>query len=144
MLASGCAAPVHWRSVEHESTFEQVWEQFERTASVGGFARDRSDTDIGNKVYVSRWRVRHGSFRQRRRSRLHAEFERVEEQASAWRVRFHIERQKLDNMAAGFETEEEDWADDGQDSEREEFLLAQLRLAFGQEIGIEPTYRRGR
>lgn len=139
LLLASCASPVRWREVEHDAAFESMWNQLVRTATRSGYPANNNETDFGLKQYVSQWRSTPAPFRQGRRTRLHAEFERLDEKPG-WRIRFYMEQQKVTDIAIGFEPEEDDWSDNGQDPGKEDVLLGQLRLAFGQDLGIRPSF----
>jgi hypothetical protein len=83
------------------------------------------------------------------RSRLVARFERPEPDRDGtveegWMLEFHVQRQVVKNMSPGFNPQERDWSDSGQDRTREDVLYGQIRLRFGHELGVSPTYRQSK
>lgn len=138
-LLAGCAAPIEWREVEHDQSFEHMWGRFTLIAANSGFPIDGVESDRGMKKFVSKWRGQAAAFGKSQRRRLHAEFERRESEPG-WRIRFHIQNQVVTDMAPGFGAVDADWSDRGQDATQEQILLGQLRLAFGQDLGIDPTF----
>lgn len=141
VLTMSCGTSYQWRELQDPSDFDLVWTRFVDIATVSGYAADPLETDRGLRKFASRWREQPAPFRMGRRTRIVAEFERREDEPG-WTVRFAIPMQAIDSIEAGFEPREEDWADRGQDFEREEIMLGQLRLAYGQDLGIRPTYER--
>lgn len=142
LLLGACSTPTDWAAVRVDRDFGELWESFVAIAERQGYMTDRRRTDRGLRVFVSHWRETPAPFGMGSRSRLHGEFERPEDGSDGWTLRFHVQQQKVTNMRAGFHPSERDWSDDGQDRTREDVILGQLRLRFGQELGLEPSYRR--
>ncbi|MHC5063389.1 MAG: hypothetical protein ACYTG5_05390 [Planctomycetota bacterium] len=127
LLASCGFTTATWRSVDKDLPFEDLWLELGRLGQLHGFPPDLGQTDRGNRVYVSRWREYPAPFRFGRRSRLHAKFTNRGER-DKWRLEFYIEEQVIGNLGRGFEAKEEDWKAAGQDLQREEVMMSQLRL----------------
>lgn len=127
LLLASCGLTASWQSVEKNLPFEDLWLEMGRLAGLHGFPPDLGETDRGNRVYVSRWREYPAPFRFGRRSRLHAKFSNLGER-DQWLLEFYIEQQVIGNLGRGFEAKETDWKPSGQDVQREEVLLSQLRL----------------
>ncbi|MEM7203372.1 MAG: hypothetical protein AAF628_24125 [Planctomycetota bacterium] len=129
LLAGGCAAEREWRDVPlGDVAFEDAWDAVETAAAVDGFALNLASSDRGLRVLETNWRERAMPFRGSVRRRIHAEFDRGE--AAGWNVRFYAEKQTVTDMAKGFEPEDEDWVEDGQDADLEERIAAKLMLKF--------------
>lgn len=135
------AAPASWSTVEADVGFGEFWEGFASIAERQGYPIDFSQSDRGLRVYVSKWRTTPAPFAMGRRTRLHGRFERTAEGQPGWRLQFYVQNQSATDIGSGFEPEEDDWSDAGQDRLREDVLLGQLRLRFGQQLGIQPSYR---
>jgi len=140
---AACASSPSWRSVTHDAPFEDIWVQFVQIAAANGYALDEAETDRGQRIFVSTWRTVPASFRGASRSRVHARFERPEGETSGWMIEFYVEKQSVDDPKLSFDPIDADWDDAGQDGQREDILLGQTRLAFGQDLGLEPSYRQG-
>lgn len=143
---AGCSSPPKPLELEIPLGFGETWEHFADIADRSGFRLDPSGTDRGLRVFVSRWRESPAPFGKGVRTRLHGAFEKVDERANpsrreAWRLEFWVERQTVTDISRGFEPRESDWVDQGQDREREQILMGQLRLRYGQELAIEPVRR---
>jgi hypothetical protein len=137
-IASACAGPRQWRDLgERAVPFEQVWTAVVETSSRHGFAIDHSGSDRGRGIYQSRWRTWAQGFGQTHRLRIHAEMEQGEvvDSRRSWRLRFHVERQTVPDMARSMDPREADWEADGQERDLEDVIEAQLRLRFGDKLG---------
>lgn len=141
IVFAGCTAPTQWREFEHDAPFEDMWRGLVEIAEHHGFFTDAAASDRGERRFVSQWRELPAPFRRGYRDRLHAEFTRPE-QRPGWYLRFWIEHQVVTDIARGFEAEEGDWKSAGQDTRREDVVLGQLRLRFGQELGVVPRQER--
>ena len=141
VLLAACSTNWNWRQVEADALFEDVWGEFAQIAARNGYPEDMSKTDRGQRKFVSRWRSITAPFRRSERTRVIGEFAKTE--AQHWQVRFYVERQTVGDMAKGFfDVSEADWSNAGQDRDKEDLMFGQLRLTFGQELGIQPSYRR--
>lgn len=137
LLLAGCTAPTRWREIERVDELGSVWRHFQQTASTAGFIPG-PETDRGLRRYVSRWRSAGGVrlFRSAR-ARLVAEFERSDS-GEGWKIRFHVERQEVNDLGVSQRISESDWTAAGQDASTEELLLGMLRVRFGERLDIEP------
>ena len=144
LVVAGCSGPKAWREVDSDRGFGDVWNSFEQIADQAGYRADVSATDRGRREFVSRWRVADGGLRGAERTRLHARFTRPDDEPELWRLEFYIERETAGDMKSRLDPEEGDWESAGQDGLREEVMLGQLRLEFGQDLGIRPSYQRER
>ncbi len=145
-LLTACASEPKWRTVDVKAPFGEAWNAFVDVGVTNGYRQfDGPDgTDRGMRVFVSTWRESPAPFRMSARTRLRGKFERPEGQDDAWQIRFYVQRQKVREIEAGFDPHEADWSDDGQDGDREDIILGQLRLRFGQDLGITPESERMR
>lgn len=142
-LAAACSSPPTPLELEVPLGFGETWEHFADVAERSGFRMDPVASDRGLRIFISRWRESPAPFGKGVRTRLQGRFERVEPKPEhagkeLWRLEYFVERQIVTDISRGFEAEEDDWSDDGQDGEREQILLGQLRLRYGQALGIQP------
>jgi hypothetical protein len=143
-LFAACSAPESWRSVEVDSSFGETWTAFGEIATTNGYRMDEDESDRGLRIFTSRWRASPAPFRKGARTRLHARFERPEDNADRWRIDFRVQRQTISDISGGFDPEEGDWDDGGQDAAREDVILGQLQIRFGQPLQVTPEYERMR
>jgi hypothetical protein len=148
-ISAGCTTPRSWAMVVVDRPFGEIWDGFVEIAERQGYAADLQETDRGLRKYTSRWREAPAPFGMGSRSRLVARFERPEpgpdgEVLEGWMLEFHVQRQVVKNMSPGFDPQERDWSDSGQDRTREDVLYGQIRLRFGHELGVSPTYRQSK
>lgn len=140
LLLCACGSTATWRSVEKNLPFEDLWLELMRLGQLHGFPPDIGETDRGKRVYLSRWREYPAPFRYGRRSRLHVKFANFGERDD-WRIEFYIEQQIIGNLGTGFEAKEGDWKDSGQDFQREEVMMNQLRLFREDRVSTEGVGR---
>ncbi len=140
LLASlaSCTSPPKPLEIEVPLGFGEAWEHFVDVANRAGFRQDTGETDRGLRVFVSRWRESPAPFGKGSRTRLHGEFEQNQDAPDVWRLDFWVERQIVKDIAIGYDAQDKDWSAAGQDAEREQILLGQLRLRYGHELGILP------
>lgn len=143
VVAAGCSAPAHWQTIGSKRPFGALWTEFVEVARSQGYRAEPLETDRGRRVYLSKWRTREGAFRTARRSRLHGRFERDPDDPERWLLEFHVELQEVTAVGGGLDAEERDWSDAGQYGAMEERLIGMLHLRLGEELGVEPSYRRG-
>ena len=142
ILTGGCLTGGDYVRVDVENgQFEDLWNQFVRIAQTNGCMPNPSETDRGQRVYVSAWIENPAPFGKGFRTRLHARFNRPEDQTKGWVLEFYVQRQIVDDFANSWEPAEDDWSDEGQDVQRQRILLAQTRLAYGLELGMKADYR---
>lgn len=149
ILATACATPPRWMDVVVDRPFGEIWDGFVAIAERQGYIMDRRASDRGLRQFVSHWRESPAPFGMGSRTRLHGKFGRPDptedgHPVAGWKLEFRVERQVVKDMAPGFEPEESDWTDGGQDGTREEVLAGQLRLRFGQSLGVDPSFERSR
>jgi hypothetical protein len=147
LFAVACKAPNRWTPVTVDRPFGELWDGFVAIAERQGYIMDRRGSDRGLREFVSHWRESPAPFGMSNRTRLHGRFTRPQadeagEDVPGWKLEFYVQRQAVTNMKPGFEPKETDWSDSGQDQTREDVLLGQLRLRFGQDLGIDPSFRR--
>lgn len=142
LCAAACSSPPSRAVVQVNRGFGELWDGFVAIAERQGYMMDRRDSDRGLRVFVSHWRENPAPFGMGSRTRLHGEFERPEDGSPGWQLRFYVQRQVVKDMRPGFEPNDDDWSDNGQDRTREDVILGQLRLRFGQELGVQPTYKQ--
>jgi hypothetical protein len=142
-VLSGCSTPPKPVQLELPVAFGEAWEGFADIADRSGYRIDPNASDRGMRVFVSRWLERPAPFGKGNRTRVHGKFVRDERDGEFWRLEFWVERQVVKDISRGFEPEDPDWSAAGQDGNREEIMLGQLRLRFGKELGITPGSRTG-
>ncbi len=146
LLAALPCACINWtpdyREIDLGSVpLEDAWNEFARVVESDGLRVDEATTDRGRRVLQTHWRTRAMPFRGSVRRRVYAEFEPSADERS-WLVRFYVERQTVNDIGKGFEPEEDDWEEWGQDVEFEQRLAAKLTLRFhGRMPGAAPAPR---
>ena len=145
LLLLGCASNrAQWREFDAPSVpFEEVWRTVLEKAQLNGFvsqiAGDES-TDRGLRVFHSRWITREYGFRNTTRRRMHGEFLPSSTTQGAWQVRIRVERQQVSDMAKSMNPEDRDWKADGQDTDTEDRILAQVKMQLGM-VALQPRER---
>lgn len=138
LLLSACETRRYWREIDSPPlTFEEVWVTVLDKAAVNGFtAQTTGDmaTDRGLKVFHSKWITRVKGFGPSVRMRMHAEFLPAPAEPKGWRIRFHVERQRVTDMAHVLEPRESDWKSDGQATDAEDRLSAMIRMQLGMDM----------
>ncbi len=108
-------------------TFGECYDGVEFLATRDGFTPDPLVCDRGVGMWQSRWRERQIGLGRAGRFRLKAEVLIDEGSADAgWVVRFAVQQQKVKDLGKSMNPTEDDWSEDGQDSERE--------VIFGQKL----------
>lgn len=144
-LLLGCSTHrAEWREFETPVVpFEEIWRTVLEKAQLSGFvsqiAGDEA-TDRGLKEFHSRWITREYGFRNTMRRRMHAAFEPSETTPGAWRVKLRIEREIVSDMAKSMKPEDRDWKSDGQDTDTEDRILAQVKMQLGM-TALTPRQR---
>ncbi len=140
-MFSSCSAPMNDVVFSTDSPKSEVWRRFKKVASSNQFSEDVGESDEGKGLFISKWNTFVAPFGLSKRSRLQAYFERSQgADASGWTIYYHIEKQEVDDISKSFEVNEDDWSAAGQDRTREEIMLGQLRISFGQDLGITPKF----
>lgn len=145
LLLPGCLAkPAEWREFDTPAVpFEEVWRTVLEKAQMNGFFSQTSgdeSTDRGLRVFRSRWVTREYGFRNTSRRRMEANFEPSSATAGGWLVRLRIERQTVTDIAKSMNPEDRDWKSDGQDSDAESRIIAQVKMQLGMKA-ITPRER---
>lgn len=131
-----------WREVRTgPATQAQVYDAVEFLARTDGFSASESQCDRGLGTWTSRWRFRQMGLGRPGRFRLISELMLDEgSNETGWIIRFLVEQQMVKDLVKSRDPQEDDWTDDGQDTERE-YLFAQRlarRLGAGEATGREP------
>jgi hypothetical protein len=134
LLFAACDSVRHWQELTTDPMpVGQVFEGIIHVASGDGLVADATETDRGNGIWQSRWRMfimpltRHPG-----RYRLRVEVLLDEgSAANGWPVRFAVDREKVDDLRRSIEPREDDWSSAGQDTEKEALIGDRLarRLA---------------
>jgi hypothetical protein len=100
----------------------------EYLARTDGYAPNPPDCDRGLGTWVSRWRYRQIGLNRPGRYRLRAAVlvDEVAEDKS-WTVRYLVQQQRVKDLERSHDPAEDDWSEDGQDSEREFLFGERLR-----------------
>jgi hypothetical protein len=128
-----CGTVYDWRELRTgPATQAEVYDAIEFLARTDGFAPAVGECDRGLAVWASRWRFRQIGLGRPGRFRIRAEI--LVDQGSAdqgWIVRFLVEQQRVKDLERSMDPHEEDWSDDGQDTEREFLFGERLRRRLG-------------
>ena len=129
-LSSGCFGPsFEWREIDvGEVHLGDAWTAVEEIAKVDGFPVDPAGTDRGLREFTSRWRTSELPFRRSNRRRVHARFERTDD--NGWLIRYYVEQQTVEDISKSFDPEDRDWSAAGQDAETENRFTAKLKSRF--------------
>ena len=130
---AGCEVVTNWREIETDPmTFGECYDGLVFIATRDGFTADPMKCDRGVGTWESRWRERQIGLGRPGRFRLRAEV-LIDEGTpkEGWPIRFAIDQEKVKDLRKSMQPQEEDWSDDGQDTEREAILGEKLvrRLA---------------
>lgn len=127
-LLGACGTVRDWR--ELRSGPMALGECYESVAFIvqnSGFAADEAACDRGYGIWQSRWRMRHLGLGRPGRFRLRAEVLLDEGSVEkGWPVRFCVEQQKVKELRNSLEPREDDWSNDGQNTELEELIADKL------------------
>ena len=137
----GCSlfrSPTEREVVVPGRPFQDIWSEFIRVTVLNGHEVDVANTDVGKRVFQSKWNSQPMGFQGGRRTRVHARFKR-DEGTPIWRVFFYVERERVTDMERELFPTEEDWERAGQDGLMEELIGAQLSLSLGVEPELETT-----
>ena len=108
----------------------EIWRQIQEFAKTRGFRADPEVTDIGRKIYQSRWVGQSVSFRRGDRKRVWARILRDDDEVADWLVRFYVEVEWVGDSAKNMQPEEDDWEFSHQDGVKESEFRRVLTLAF--------------
>lgn len=141
-VMTGCFtfSPTYRELDAPDKSFGDIWVGMQLLTRRLGYAADRAETDRGRRVFQSTWRTQTRFPRGSVRHRVRVEVDRIEVNMPGWRLRCYVERQRVDTIGRSLSPREEDWEPDGQDLERENTFMGQLRTELGLEA-IAPTVR---
>ena len=130
LLLASCGTLHDWQEVKTEKIAQaELFDAIEHIALKNGYTPDVGETDRGLGVFVSRWRRSHQWVGRPLRYRLVVEVDLEEPtQEGGYFVRYAVERQKVGNPSRSMDPREEDWSDDGQESEAEYLFGTSLQL----------------
>jgi hypothetical protein len=136
LVVPACGTIHEWTELKSAPmTFGECYDGITFVAKNGGFAPDVPSCDRGNGIYQSRWRFRQLGLGRPGRYRLIAEVLLDEGSAKdGWPIRFVVEQQKVKDLRDALEPKEEDWSDDGQDSEAETIFGEKLSRRLSPKI----------
>jgi len=129
-LLSGCASfGANYREIVIPThTAGDIWREIEKFARSRNFPPDPAETDVGKRIYTSRWAGVSAAFRRgANRRRFFAQIVPVDE---GWMIQFHVEVQRVDDFAKRMRPEEEDWEFGGQDRTKEEEFYRVMQIVF--------------
>jgi hypothetical protein len=149
LLGAACSS-YEWREYRSGPTTQaEVYDAIDYLARTDGFGPS-TECDRGLAIWVSRWRVQQIGLGRPGRLKLRVEILLEEsDPKEGFFVRYRIERQTVEDLGKSLEPEEDDWEDDGQDTEREALFGERLRrklsnVTFDTKKTELPDIRSGR
>lgn len=87
----------------------QVWRGVTDFATSRGFRVDTNETDVGRRVYQTRWSGEAVAFRGSSRRRFRAEIHELEKAPPKWLVQYYVEEQAVSDTSKNMNPADEDW-----------------------------------
>ncbi len=116
-------------------TGAEIWRQVAGFATANGFREDSNETDIGRRIYQSRWSGESVAFRRGSRRRFHAQILPLEESPPKFLVQYYVETQHVADTSKNMQPQEHDWEFLGQDRLLEAVFLRVMQVAFNPRRG---------